>query len=60
VNSPKAFEWRWAWALLAVLLCLAGLATIEPETAEAVNSTIGIGAIGCVLWGIWQLMQHDQ
>ena len=46
--------------MLAILLCLAGLATIEPETAEAVNSTIGIGALGCVLWGIWQLMQHDQ
>jgi hypothetical protein len=60
VNSPKAFDWRWAWALLAILLCLAGLATIEPETAEAVNTTIGIGAIGCVLWVIWQLMQHDQ
>ena len=21
---------------------------------------IGIGALGCVLWGIWQLMQMDQ
>jgi len=60
VNSPKAFDWRLAWALLALLLCLVGLATIEPETAEAVNTTIGIGAIGCVLWVIWQLMQHDQ
>lgn len=60
VNLLKPFEWKWAWALLAVLLCLAGLATIEPETAEAVNTTIGIGALGCVLWGIWQLMQHDQ
>jgi hypothetical protein len=60
VNAPGAFDWRWAWGLLAVLLCLAGLATIEPETAEAVNTTIGIGAIGCVLWVIWQLMQHDQ
>jgi hypothetical protein len=48
------------WGLLAALICLCGLATIEPETAEAVNTTIGIGAIGCVLWGIWQLMQHDQ
>jgi hypothetical protein len=45
---------------LAILLCLAGLATIEPETSEAVNTTIGIGALGCVLWAIWQLMQHDQ
>jgi hypothetical protein len=43
-----------------VLICLCGLAQIEPETAEAVNSTIGVGALGCVLWGIWQLMQMDQ
>lgn len=47
-------------AILAVLLCLAGPATVEPETAEAVDTTIGIGALGCVLWAIWQLMQHDQ
>jgi hypothetical protein len=60
VNPPKPFDWRFAWGLLAVLLCLCGLAQIEPETAEAVNTTIGIGAIGCVLWAIWQLMQHDQ
>jgi hypothetical protein len=62
VNPPNRFEWKWkwAWAILAALLLLCGLATIEPETAEAVNSTICIGAIGCVLWGIWQLMQHDQ
>jgi len=46
--------------ILAVLLCLAGLATVEPETAEAVNTMIGIGALGCVLWAIWELMQHDQ
>lgn len=60
MNSRRAFDWRWAWGLLGVLVCLAGLATIEPETAEAVNTTIGIGALGCVLWVIWQLMQHDQ
>jgi hypothetical protein len=61
VNLLKPpFQWKWAWALLAVFLCLCGLATIEPETAEAVNTTIGIGALGCVLWGIWQLMQMDQ
>ncbi len=60
MNSRRAFDWRVAWGLLAILLCLAGLATVEPETAEAVNTTIGIGALGCVLWGIWQLMQHDQ
>jgi hypothetical protein len=46
--------------VLAVGLCLFGLAQVEPETSEAVNSMIGIGAIGCVLWMIWQLMQHDQ
>jgi hypothetical protein len=60
VNSRRAIDWRLAWGLLAILLCLAGLATIEPETAEAVNTTIGIGALACVLWAIWQLMQHDQ
>jgi hypothetical protein len=60
VNLQKRLVWKWAWGLLAVLLCLCGLATIEPETAEAVNTTIGIGALGCVLWAIWQLMQHDQ
>lgn len=60
MNSRRAFDWRLAWGLLAILLCLAGLARIEPETAEAVNTTIGIGGIGCVLWAIWQLMQHDQ
>jgi hypothetical protein len=60
VNSRSAFDWRLAWGLLAILLCLAGLATVEPETAEAVNTTIGIGGIGCVLWAIWQLMQYDQ
>ncbi len=60
MNSRRPFDWRLAWGLLAILVCLAGLATIEPETAEAVNTTIGIGALGCVLWAIWQLMQHDQ
>jgi hypothetical protein len=60
VNHLKPFEWRWAWAIVAAVLCLCGLARVEPETAEAVNSMISIGAIGCVLWGIWQLMQHDQ
>ena len=60
VNLLKPFEWKWAWGLLAVLVCLCGLATIEPESAEAVNTAIGIGALGCVLWGIWQLMQMDQ
>jgi hypothetical protein len=60
MNYLKPFEWRWAWAIVAAVLCLCALARVEPETAEAVNSMISIGAIGCVLWGIWQLMQHDQ
>ena len=60
MNLGDWFEWKWAWAILAALVLLFGLATVEPETAEAVNSTICVGAIGCVLWGIWQLMQHDQ
>jgi hypothetical protein len=60
MNLLEPFHWKWAWGLLAVLICLCGLATIEPETAEAVNSTIGVGALACVLWGIWQLMQMDQ
>jgi hypothetical protein len=60
VNSLRPLDWKWAWSVLAVIVCLFGLATIEPETSEAVNTTIGIGAIGCVLWIIWQLMQHDQ
>ena len=60
VNLLKPFEWKWVWGLLAALVCLCGLATVEPETAEAVNTTIGIGGIGCVLWGIWQLMQMDR
>ncbi|MFT3863321.1 MAG: hypothetical protein QM729_03540 [Solirubrobacterales bacterium] len=60
MNSLGSFNWKWAWAVLGVGLCLFGLATVEPETSEAVNTMIGIGAIGCVLWMIWQLMQHDQ
>jgi hypothetical protein len=60
VESLKPSGLKYAWMVLATFLCLWGLAEIEPETAEAVNSTIGIGAIACVLWGIWQLMQYDQ
>jgi hypothetical protein len=60
VNSLRPFGLSWAWTVLAALLCLYGFATIEPEAAEAVSTTIGIGGIGCVLWGIWQLMQYDQ
>jgi hypothetical protein len=46
--------------VLATFLCLCALAEIEPESAEVVNTTIGVGAIACVLWGIWQLMQYDR
>lgn len=46
--------------VLLLFLCLWLLAEVEPEAAEAVNALIGLGAIGCVLWGIWQLMQYDQ
>ena len=60
MNSLGWFNWKWAWGVLAIGVCLFGLATVEPETAGAVNTTIGIGAIGCVLWMIWQLMQQDQ
>ena len=60
MNIFRPVDWKWAWALAATALLLFGLAQIEPETAEAVNSTICIGAIGCVLWCIWQLMQQDQ
>ena len=45
--------------MLAFFLCLGALAEIDPESAEAVQSTIGIGGIAGVLWGIWQLMQYD-
>lgn len=45
--------------MLAVFLCLCTLAEIDSEAAEAVRSTIGLGGIACVLWGIWQLMQYD-
>jgi hypothetical protein len=59
VKSSLRTGWLWAWGLLAVFLGLCGLAALEPEASEAVHSTIGLGGIGCVLWGIWQLMQYD-
>jgi hypothetical protein len=59
VKSSIGAGWIWAWALLAAFLGLCGLAAVEPEATEAVHSTIGVGGIGCVLWGIWQLMQYD-
>jgi hypothetical protein len=55
----RPLEWKPAWALLALGLCLCGLATVEPEAAEAVRSMLEVGAIGCVLWVIWQLMGQD-
>jgi hypothetical protein len=60
VDSLRPSNLKYAWMVLATFLCLWALAEFEPETAEAVNSTIGIGAIACVLWGIWQLMQYDR
>lgn len=60
VDSLGRFGSKYAWMVFALFACLWLLADIEPETAEAVNTTIGIGGIACVLWGIWQLMQHDQ
>jgi hypothetical protein len=59
VKSSLTTGWMFAWAVLAVFLGLCGLAALEPEATEAVHSTIGLGGIGCVLWGIWQLMQYD-
>ena len=49
----------WAWAMFVLFLGLCGLAALEPEATEAVDSTLGVAAIGCVLWGIWRLMQYD-
>ncbi len=60
VDSLRRSGLKYAWMVLVLFLCLWLLAEVEPEAAEAVNSMIGIGAIGCVLWGIWQLMQYDQ
>jgi hypothetical protein len=45
--------------VLTAFVCLCAFGEIEPEAAEAVNSVIGLGAIVCVLWGIWQLMRYD-
>lgn len=45
--------------LLALFFCLFLLGEFEPDTAEAVNETFDIAGIACVLWGIWQLIQHD-
>ena len=45
--------------MFAILLGLCGFATIEPEVADAVEAAVRIGAIGCVLWVIWRLMQYD-
>jgi hypothetical protein len=60
VNSLRRSGWKFGWMIFAAFVCICALAEIEPESAEAVNTTIGIGGIACVLWGIWQLMQRDQ
>ena len=59
VDSMRHSGWKYAWMLLALFFCLFLLGELEPEAAEAVNSMFGLGGIACVLWGIWQLMQHD-
>jgi hypothetical protein len=51
--------WKYAWLVLGLFACLCAFAEIEPEAAEAVSSIVGLGAIACVMWGIWQLMQYD-
>jgi hypothetical protein len=59
VKSLRPYNWNWQWTAFAVLLSLGGLAVLEPDTAEPVRTMIGIGAIGCVLWMIWRLMQEE-
>lgn len=60
MDSLRRSGLKYAWLVLVLFLCLWLLAEVEPGAAETVNSLIGLGAIGCVLWMIWQLMQHDQ
>jgi hypothetical protein len=60
VKSSTTTGWLCAWMVLFVFLGLCGLAAVEPEATEVVHSTIGVAAIGCVMWGIWQLMQYDK
>ncbi len=60
MDSLGRSGWKYAWTLLALFFCLFVLAEVEPEAAEAVNTTFGIGGVACALWGIWQLMRYDQ
>lgn len=60
MKSSITTGWLFAWTVLALFLGLCGLAALEPEATEAVHSAIGVTAIGCVLWGIWRLMQYDK
>lgn len=60
VDSLGRFGSKYAWMVFALFACLWLLADIEPETAETVNTMIGIGGIACVLWVIWRLMQYDR
>ncbi|HEY2055423.1 MAG TPA: hypothetical protein VGH14_15940 [Solirubrobacterales bacterium] len=59
MDSLRHSGWKYAWMVLALFFCLGVLAEVEPETAEAVQTMIGLGGIACVLWGIWMLMQYD-
>ncbi|MGD9734101.1 MAG: hypothetical protein AB7V58_00600 [Solirubrobacterales bacterium] len=59
MRSLRPLNWKWQWTVFAVLLSLGLLAMLEPETAEPATTMIGLGAIGCVLWVIWRLMQED-
>jgi hypothetical protein len=59
MKSLRPYNWSWQWTAFAVLLSLGAMAVIEPATAGAATTMIGLGAIGCVLWGIWRLMQDE-
>jgi hypothetical protein len=59
VKSLRPYNWSWQWTVFAVLLSLGLMAVVEPRTAEAVTTMIGLAAIGCVLWVIWRLMQEE-
>lgn len=59
MKSLRPYNWSWQWTVFAVLLGLGVLALVEPETAEPATTMIGLGAIGCVLWVIWQLMREE-
>lgn len=59
IKLLRPYNWNWQWTVFAVLLSLGALALVEPETAGPATTMIGLGAIGCVLWVIWRLMQEE-